>query len=110
MDNDYNRIEPWLKAKLAARRMTTHRFASKMGVTSATIYRWYSDRFRPTPETMKRVCEALSIIPVRPVDSEPYLNEIPWEEGMAQYTLRPEDVKEKKPQKGRRINVKRKQP
>jgi transcriptional regulator with XRE-family HTH domain len=42
-------IKPWLEAKLRARGITAHKFASKMRVTSATIYRWYSDQYRPTP-------------------------------------------------------------
>ena len=54
MNEDFNRIEPWLKAKLAERDITTHTFARLMKTTSATVYRWYSDKYRPTPEMMKR--------------------------------------------------------
>jgi hypothetical protein len=41
-----NNIKPWLEAKLKARGITAHKFASEMRVTSATIYRWYSDQYR----------------------------------------------------------------
>ena len=67
-------IKPWLEAKLKARGITahTHKFASEMRVTSATIYRWYSDQYRPTPAMMKRVCETLSRIPVKLGDDGPF--------------------------------------
>jgi transcriptional regulator with XRE-family HTH domain len=81
-----NNIKPWLEAKLKARGITAHKFASEMRVTSATIYRWYSDQYRPTPLMMKRVCETLSRIPVKLGDDQEVLEEVSWDEGMDQYS------------------------
>jgi transcriptional regulator with XRE-family HTH domain len=85
---DFNRIKPWLKAKLAERGIKTHRFAMLLGTNSATVYRWYSDRFRPTPEMMKRVCECLSRLPVKVEGGSDRYEEVPWSEGMTQYIPR----------------------
>jgi transcriptional regulator with XRE-family HTH domain len=85
-----NNIKPWLEAKLKARGITAHKFASKMRVTSATIYRWYSDQYRPTPAMMKRVCETLSRIPVKLGDDKEVLEEVTWEEGLRQYIPGPD--------------------
>jgi transcriptional regulator with XRE-family HTH domain len=85
---DFNRIKPWLKAKLAERGIKTHRFAMLLGTNSATVYRWYSDRFRPTPEMMKRVCECLSRLPIKVEGGSDRYEEVPWSEGMTQYTPR----------------------
>jgi hypothetical protein len=54
-------IKPWLEAKLKARGITAHKFASEMRVTSATIYRWYSDQYRPTCAALR----ALQLLPSR---------------------------------------------
>lgn len=88
MTEDFNRIKPWLKAKLEERGIKTHRFAMLLGTNSATVYRWYSDKFRPTPEMMKRVCDCLSRLPIRGEDGSERLEEVPWSEGMMQYTPR----------------------
>lgn len=88
MNEDFNRIEPWLKAKLAERVITTHTFARLMKTTSATVYRWYSDKYRPTPEMMKRVCECLSRLPIKDEDGSVRVEEVPWSEGMEQYVPR----------------------
>jgi transcriptional regulator with XRE-family HTH domain len=88
MSEDFNRIRPWLQAKLKERGMTTHTFARRMKTNPATIYRWYADVFRPAPEMMKRVCECLSRLPIKTEDGSERYEEVPWSEGMSQYTLR----------------------
>jgi hypothetical protein len=57
-------------------------------IITATIWRWYNDKYRPYPETMQLVCEALSAIPVKLADGTEYLEDVPWSEGLEQYTLK----------------------
>lgn len=92
MTEDFNRIKPWLTEKLKERGISAHTFARRMGTNSATVYRWYADRFRPTPEMMKRVCECLSRLPIKTEDGPERYEEVPWSEGMEQYTLRSDSL------------------
>ena len=63
-------IKPWLEAKLKALGITAHKFASEMRVTSATIYRWYSDQYRPDSCDCWRIPNESPQVTANPVFAE----------------------------------------
>lgn len=90
-EKDYNYLGVWLRAKLAARQVSISKFVllMKYAMTNATVFRWLNDTYRPEAEHMKLVCQTLSELPVRLPDGTEYFEDVPWSEGLAQYTPRP---------------------
>jgi len=89
---DFNHIKEWLNGKLAERGLSVNKFVLKTGnqINTASIFRWYSDRFRPTPEKMMLVCDNLSAMPIVNEKGEPLrYEEVPLREGLAQFRHRP---------------------
>ena len=74
MIRDYNNIRGWLLPKLESRGFSIERFADSVGVSRAIVYMWLHDQSRPTEQTMSKVCHVL---------------DIPLEEGLSQYTPKP---------------------
>jgi len=87
-DPGFNNIGPWLNDKLQARGLNINSFCKRLNyaITAATIWRWCADKYRPYPETMKLVCDALSVMPCIAEDGSEYFEEVPWSEGLDQYT------------------------
>lgn len=74
-NRDFNHLEDWLLPKLRDRKLSVEKFANFVGVSRAAVYHWLKDETRPDPETMVSVCQVLGV---------------PLEEGLRQYTPRPE--------------------
>lgn len=89
-DEDFNNVKPWLLSKLAERGISTSKLALLTGnqITPASIFRWYSDRFRPTVEKMELVCYTLSQIPIQKEGELPRYEEVPLREGLKQFSER----------------------
>lgn len=89
-DKDFNRVKEWMQEKLAERRISMSNFVVETGhkVTNATIFRWYNDTFRPTPEKMDIVCKTLSSLPIIEEGEQPRFEHVPLREGLAQFTER----------------------
>ncbi len=69
--DDYNTIKDWLLPKLEELQMTVEELALEVGVQPKTIYRYFTDERRPSPQVMGKICSYLGI---------------PFEEGRAQYS------------------------
>jgi histidinol phosphatase-like enzyme len=87
-EKDFNHVEQWLRKKLEERGVSIHRFTLLTGfkISNASIHRWFRDVYRPSPETMKMVCETLSKLPIIEKDGSERFEEVPWSEGLKQYT------------------------
>lgn len=90
-ERDFNHVKEWLQNKLAERKLSVNGFALKTGnhITAATIFRWFNDTFRPTPEKMLIVCKTLSDLPILEDGEPPRYEEVPLREAMARFTERP---------------------
>lgn len=88
---DYNNVKVWMNDKLAERNISLANFVVKTGhkITNASVFRWYADTFRPTPEKMDIVCKTLSNLPILEEGRPPRFEEVPLREGLAQFTERP---------------------
>ena len=71
---DFNNIKDWIVPLLEQKGLSLENFAREVGVSRASIYFYMTDKTRPTSVTMKKMCDVL---------------EVPFEEGLAQYTPRP---------------------
>lgn len=91
VDDGFNNIKPWLSKKLKARRLSVDKFSIATGsvINPTAVRRWYSDSCRPYARTMKLVCETLSWLPIIADDGTEWLEDVPWSEGMAQYSPKP---------------------
>jgi hypothetical protein len=91
IDEGFNRIRPWLTAKLAERRLSVEGFCalSDGALEPTQVWRWYSDVNRPYAKTMKVVCELLSRIPIIFSNGDKFQDHVPWSEGLEQYSPRP---------------------
>lgn len=87
---DFNNIKEWLTGKLAERKLSTSRLTLRTGnrITSASVFRWYSDTFRPCVEKMDLVCKTLSRLPILKEGEPTRYEEVPLWEGMAQFSER----------------------
>lgn len=87
---EFNHIKQWMHKKLTERKMSTNRLVLLTGnrVTNATLFRWYNDTFRPTPEKLQIVCETLSKLPIIEKGKPPRYEEVPLWEAMAQFSER----------------------
>jgi transcriptional regulator with XRE-family HTH domain len=73
MRSGYNNIEKWLIPILAERGLTIEQFSYLVDLNKSTLYHYFRDIIRPSPEVMARICNVLGV---------------PEEEGMRQYTPR----------------------
>jgi len=89
-ERDFNNVKVWLNGKLAERKISLSDFVVEagLGITNATIFRWYNDTFRPTPEKMDIVCKTLSNLPILEEGRQPRFEHVPLREGLAQFTER----------------------
>lgn len=71
---DYNRIKEWLDPLLAARGLSIEEFSRQAEISKASIYFYRTDKMRPNESQMAKICGALGK---------------PLEEGLAQYTPKP---------------------
>jgi hypothetical protein len=60
MPVDYNKLPQWLTRKLDERRMSVDDLAYEARISRTVIYMWLNDTYRPTPQSMIKVCRALS--------------------------------------------------
>jgi hypothetical protein len=69
------------------RKISVNRFALITGfkISHTSIFRWFNDTYRPSPETMKMVCETLTRLPVVDGDGNQKFEEVYWSEGLRQY-------------------------
>ena len=67
----FNKLEPWMTAKMEARDMTVEELAEAVGISKATIYAYWKDKQRPSLDSMIAICKVF------------HCN---LEEGLAQYT------------------------
>jgi transcriptional regulator with XRE-family HTH domain len=70
----YNHIKRWLDPKLDKMGISIENFANLCGISKASIYFYRQDVTRPDEQSMARICQVLGV---------------PLEEGLAQYTPRP---------------------
>ena len=90
MTRDFNNVKAWMEQKLAERKMSTNKLVLLGGnkINTASIFRWYNDTFRPTPEKMQIVCETLSKLPILKDGEQPRYEDVPLSEALAQFSKR----------------------
>lgn len=71
---DFNNIYQWLLPKLDKRGVSVEKFARQLKISRATLYGYLVDRHRPSEQIMAKIC---------------YRLQVPFEEGLRQYTPRP---------------------
>lgn len=70
---DFNNLGTWLPPRIEATGMSIEKFSYKAGLSKAIVYFYMQDKYRPSAESMIRMCKVLGV---------------PAEEGLAQYTER----------------------
>jgi hypothetical protein len=93
-ERDFNNLKTWMETKLYERGLSTNRFTLLTGnrITNATLFRWYSDKFRPNrrnPDKLQLVCDTLSKLPIMIEGELPWFEDVPLREALAQFTERP---------------------
>jgi transcriptional regulator with XRE-family HTH domain len=83
---DHNDIEKWLIPLLQERGLRIEPFAYLCGVSKTAMYGYLSDKNRPRPETMAKMCQVLGV---------------PEEEGLAQYSPREREPRQQSVRKPR---------
>lgn len=74
MARDFNNLKRWMLPKIDKLGITIEDFGNKAGVGRCSLYRYFSDKARPTEQVMVRICRVLGV---------------PFEEGLRQYTPKP---------------------
>lgn len=88
MSNDFNNINKWLGQKLAERGVSVEQLANIAGLSKASLYFYMTDRRRPDEQAMAKICHALSGLMVTDLSGNTFMQEVPFEEGLRQYTPR----------------------
>jgi len=91
MAEDFNNVKVWMEGKLRDRGLSTSRLTHLTGykISSASVFRWYNDTFRPTENNMQLICDTLNRVPLVTNSATPKFQEVPLAEGMAQFSKRP---------------------
>lgn len=71
--SDFNNLEYWMMPLIVKNKLTVETLARKVKVSRSAIYAYFTDRNRPTSQTMLRICHVLGV---------------PFEEGLSQYSPR----------------------
>lgn len=71
MERDFNHIRKWLEPKLEKMQISVEEFANAVGISRASIYNYFVDRYRPDTSSIVKMCRVLNC---------------PVEEGMRQFT------------------------
>jgi hypothetical protein len=89
-EKEFNNVKSWLLKKLGDRQISTNMLATiiGLGITNATLFRWYNGTHRPNRKKMEIVCTALSSIPIRKEGEPIRYEEVLPEDGMAQFSKR----------------------
>jgi transcriptional regulator with XRE-family HTH domain len=82
MEKDFNRISAWLRPKLKALNMSVEELALHCNIGRNTMYGYMSDKWRPSKEAMKRICDFIGV---------------PLSEGLKQYTPNKMGPRKRKP-------------
>lgn len=88
MSKDFNHINQWLTQKLDERGVSVEQLANISGLSKASLYFYMTDRRRPDEQAMAKICHALSGLMVTDLQGNQFMQEVPFEEGLRQYTPR----------------------
>ncbi len=51
----------WLKQELTKANMTPEQLGNKVGVSRAAVYFYFTDKTRPTENTLRRICDVFHV-------------------------------------------------